>query len=65
LLIFGMFLLFLAVVYTYTGKTWIRAGGWVDRAKEPKRHWLTVAVYYLGGVGCIGYSLFTGAGLSK
>jgi hypothetical protein len=50
---FGVFLLFLAVVYTYTGKAWIRFQRWVYRAKEPKRYWLEVATYFLCGVGLI------------
>ena len=58
LLTFGTFVLFLAVVYTYTGKAWIRFHGWVDRADEPKRYWLEVAAYYLVGVVLIGLFLF-------
>jgi len=65
LLTFGMFLLFLAVVYTYTGKAWIRFHGWVYRAEEPKRYWLEVAMYYLGGVGFVGYFLYKVFGLSN
>jgi hypothetical protein len=53
LLAFGMFALFLAMVYTYTGKAWTRFHGWVYRAKEPKQYWIEVATYYLGGVGLI------------
>jgi hypothetical protein len=51
---FGMFLLLLAVVYTCTGKAWIRFHGRVYRADEPKRYWLEVVMYYLLGVGFIG-----------
>jgi hypothetical protein len=58
LLTIGMFLLFLAAVYTYTGKAWIRFHGWVNRADEPKRYWLEVAMYYLLGVGFIGFFLY-------
>lgn len=54
----GMFLLSLAVAYTYTGKAWIRMHGWVYRAEEPKRYWLEVAVYYLGAVFLIGLFLY-------
>lgn len=58
LLVFGMFLFFLGVVYTYTGKAWIRFHGWVYRAEEPKRYWLEVALYYFLGVCFIGYFLY-------
>lgn len=54
----GMFVIFLAVVYTYTGKAWIRFHGWVYRVKEPKRYWLEVAMYYLGGFFLIGIFLY-------
>lgn len=47
---FGMFLIFLGLVQTYLGKAWLRGGGWIYRAKEPKRYWLTVATYYLCGL---------------
>ena len=51
---FGMWVLFLAVVYTYIGK--MRIGSrWVYRANEPKRYWLEVGGFYLVGVGMIGY----------
>lgn len=56
---FGIFLLFLAAVYTYIGKAWNRGGGWVYRAKEPKRYWWEVATYYLGGIGVIAYFSYT------
>jgi hypothetical protein len=58
LFVAGMFILFLAVLYTYTGKAWIRFHGWVYRAKEPKRYWLEVAAYYVGGVFLIGIFLY-------
>jgi len=58
-LAFGMFLLFLAVVYTYIGKAWIRFHGWVYRADRPKRYWLEVIMYYLGGIGLIGLFLYS------
>jgi hypothetical protein len=46
----GMFVLFLAAFYTYTGKAYIRFHGWVYRAYEPKRYWWEVVTCYLGGV---------------
>jgi hypothetical protein len=36
-----------AVVWTCTGKAWIRFHGWVYRAEEPNRFWLEVVTYYL------------------
>ncbi len=55
----GMFVLFLAVIYTYTGKAYIRFHGWVYRADEPKRYWLEVVAYYVVGVGLIGLFLYS------
>lgn len=54
----GMFVLFLAVLYTYTGKAWIRFHGWVYHVKEPNRYWLEVGAYYLVGSGLIGLFLY-------
>lgn len=50
---FGMFLLFLAVVYTFTGKAYVRFQGWVNRSEQPKRYWSEVTMYYLLGIGSI------------
>jgi hypothetical protein len=58
LLTFGVFLLILAVVYTYAGKVFAPFHGWIYRADEPKRYWLEVAIYYLGGVCMIALSLY-------
>ena len=55
---FGMFLLLLAMVYTYTGKAYVRFQGWVYRAKEPKRYWGEVVTYYLLGAAFIGLFLY-------
>jgi hypothetical protein len=55
---FGLFLLFLAVVYTCIGKVWVRFHGWVYRADEPKRYWLELATLYLVGVVLIGLFLY-------
>jgi hypothetical protein len=48
-----------AVVWTYTGKAWIRFHGWVYRAEEPKRYWMEVAAYYLIAVFFIAVFLYT------
>ncbi len=55
-----MFLLLLAVVYTYLGKAWVRFQGWVSRAEEPKRYWSEVITYYLLGGCLIGYFVYLG-----
>jgi hypothetical protein len=51
-LIFGMFLLSLAVVYTCIGKVWTRVR-WVCRADEPKRYWFELSMYYFWCVFCV------------
>jgi hypothetical protein len=58
LLILGAISFSAAVVWTCTGKAWVRFHGWVYRAKEPNRFWWEVAMYYLGGVFFIGYFLY-------
>lgn len=58
LLILGIILLFSGVIWTCTGKTWDRYGGWVYRTQEPKRFWWAVAMYYLVGIGLIGFYLY-------
>lgn len=57
-LIFGVISFSAGVASTCTGKAWGRYGGWAYRAKEPTQFWLTVALYYLFGVGLIGYFLY-------
>lgn len=47
---FGMFLILLGLIQAYLGKAWLRAGGWIYRAKQPIRYWVTVAMYFLCGV---------------
>jgi hypothetical protein len=64
LLIFGVISVFAAVVWTCTGKAWIRFHGWVYRAEEPNRFWLEVVTYFLIGVCFIGYFLYEVYGLS-
>ena len=53
-LILGVVLLLAAVIWTCTGKVLTRFHGWVYRAKEPRRFWWEVAIYYLSGVAFIG-----------
>jgi hypothetical protein len=47
MLLFGVLMLFLAVIGTFTGKTYGR-GGTADRSKEPFTYWLTLIIQYLG-----------------
>jgi hypothetical protein len=57
-LVFGVFLLFLAVRGTCTGEAWAYLGQVVYRDEEPKKFWRLVASYYLGGIVLIGADLF-------
>jgi hypothetical protein len=57
-LILGIISILAAVVFTRTGKTWVRFHGWVYRVKEPKWFWWEIALYYLCGIGLIGYFLY-------
>ena len=65
LLVFGAISFFLAVGGTCTGEAWARFGRVVYRAKEPKKFWRLVAMYYLGGICFIGYFLYKVYGLSN
>ncbi len=65
LLIFGGFLLLLAVNGTCTGEAWGHFDQRVRRDEEPKQFWWLVTSQYLGGLGLIGYFLFKVYGLSN
>jgi hypothetical protein len=54
-LILGGISLSAALVWTYTGKVWIRFHGWLYRSEEPGWFWWQVSLYCLIGVGCIWY----------
>jgi hypothetical protein len=58
LLIFGLFLLFLAVNGACTGKARALFGRVVCRDEEPKHFWWLVASQYLCGLGLIGDFLY-------
>jgi hypothetical protein len=60
-LIFGIIFFAAGVVSTCAGKTYGRYGGWAYRAKEPTQFWLAVAIYYLGGILCVGLFLLSQA----
>jgi hypothetical protein len=64
-LILGVISISAAVVFTFTGKVWVRFNGWVYRAKEPKWFWWEVALDYLIGFGFVGYFLFKISELSN
>jgi hypothetical protein len=59
---FSLFLaivMFVIAVYgTCTGKLRGRFSDVADRAKDPKRYWTWLAIYYLAGVGFIGVFLY-------
>jgi hypothetical protein len=57
-LILGIASISAAVVFTFTGKAWVRFNGWVYRAKEPRWFWWEVALYYLAGVWFVGYFFY-------
>jgi hypothetical protein len=57
LLVFGVLFLLLGLVSTFTGGVGVRFS-WVYRAEDPKTFWQVVVMYYLGGVGLIGYCLW-------
>jgi len=55
--LFGLLMLLLAVIGTFTGKTYGR-GGNADRAEEPVTYWLTLVIQYLGAAFLIWYGLY-------
>ena len=58
--------MFIPAVYgTCTGKLRGRFGDVADRAKNPKRYWSWLVVYYLAGIGFIGCFLYQAGALSK
>jgi hypothetical protein len=54
----GILMLIMAVVGTCTGRLPGRFGDVSYRTKDPKQYWPTLAAYYLGGIGFIGYYLY-------
>jgi hypothetical protein len=61
-LILGLISISAAVVFTCTGKVWVRLNGWIYRAKEPKWFWWEVALYFLGGICFVGCFLYEAYG---
>ena len=54
--LFGLLMLLLAVIGTFTGKAYGK-GGSAIRAKDPFDYWSTLVVQYLGGAFLIWYGL--------
>lgn len=65
LLMFGAFLLFLAVAGTLTGEACARFGPMIYRSEKPKQFWRLIAMYYLGGAFFVGYFLYKVYGVSN
>lgn len=57
LVLFGLLMLLLAAIGTFTGKTYGRYSA--DRAEEPVTYWLTLAMQYLLGAFliCLGLAI--------
>jgi len=49
ILLFGLLMVLLAVIGTFTGKAYGK-GGAADRAKSPGDYWTTLIVQYLSGI---------------
>jgi hypothetical protein len=64
-LMLGAIFISAAVVFTCTGKVWVRFNGWVYRANERRVFWGEVAVYFLVGILFIVGFLFTVGGPSN
>jgi hypothetical protein len=54
----------MALVGAYSGKMWARFR-WIYRVKEPNWFWFEVALYFLAGLGFIGYYLYLVSRLSN
>ncbi len=57
-LLVGIILLVIAVVFTLAGESWAPFGFRVFRAEEPKKFWLSIALFCLGGIFYIALYLF-------
>ena len=63
-LIFGAFLVLLALIGTFTGEVWAGHGSIVCRNEDSEQFWSVVIVYYVIGLGLIACYLYTGHGHS-
>jgi hypothetical protein len=59
----GVVVLFMALFETGTGKA-LGYREYLDRAKNPYKFWLAVAVHYLVGAGLLGHFLYMVYGVS-
>jgi hypothetical protein len=64
-LILGVISISAAVVFSFSGRVWVRFNGWVYRAKEPRAFWGNVAAYYFVGVCFVGRFLYKVYGISN
>jgi hypothetical protein len=58
-------MLVIAVAGTCAGKLPGRYGETAYRAKDPKQYWSGLAIYYLAGIGFIGYYFYSVGSFSK
>lgn len=49
-LMFGLGMLLLAVIGTFTGKAYGKGGACAVRTEDPFDYWMMLAVQYLGGI---------------
>lgn len=56
-LLFGLFLLVLAVIGTFTGRVYGK-GRSVDRAEDPSKYWQALIIEYIGAAFLIWYWLY-------
>ena len=52
-LLFGLFMLLIAVIGNFTGKAYGK--GVANRTDDPAKYWVTLAIEYLGAAFFIGY----------
>ena len=53
-LLFGLLMLLLAVIGTFTGKAYGK-GGTVDRTRDPVNYWMSLVLGYLAGAFLVWY----------
>ena len=55
-MVFGMFMLIVAAIYTSVGRAYVRFNGRVTRTEDPRSYWGEVAAYYL--VGAVSFACY-------
>jgi len=58
-LVLGAVLMVMVLIFTGTGRCLVKYQGIVNRAKDPKAFWQSVAVYFLLGLLSLGLYLYT------